>query len=114
MNVYFFELIFHIFSNTLTADSVLKVRKNGVDTSITVSVPASTIGYFSDSTNTELFTAEDDISLQLITGATGTTLGLRSITLVLSQKPPSLKTISETQTIGESRTRNKAAWRLQP
>ena len=79
------ELIVHIPTNTVTADSTVKVRKNGTDTSITTTIPASGTGYFSDSANTETFTDTDDISLQLITGATGTSLMVRSITLSLSE-----------------------------
>ena len=85
MPVQFSELVVHVVTNTLTADSTFKVRKNGVDTSITTTVPAGASGYFFDSSNTETFSDSDDISFQIIAGATGTSMLLRSISLSLSE-----------------------------
>jgi hypothetical protein len=115
MRAQYSDLIINIpTSNTITATSTLKLRKNGVDTSIVVSIPASTIGYFSDTTHTETFTDTDNINLQLIGGPAGTSFAMTSISLSVAEIPPAARTLSETQTIGETRARNKAAWRLQP
>jgi hypothetical protein len=109
------DLIINVVTtNTITADSTLKLRKNGVDTSLTVTIPASTIGLFSDTTHTEIFTETDDINLQLVGGSTGTSLSMSSITMSIAEILPVLKTLSETDTIGESKTRTKGVWRLQP
>ena len=101
-------------SNTITAASTLKLTKNGVDTSLIVTIPASTTGLFSDTTHTETFADTDDINLQFIAGSTGTSLSMTSISLSIAEIPPVVKTLSETQTIGESKTRTKGVWRLQP
>ena len=115
MNSYFSELVAHVqTTNTVTADSIVKVRKNGADTSISTTILASTTGDFIDSTNTELFADTDDINLVLITGATGTSMTIRSFGLSILEKLPIPRTLSETEIIGESKTRTKAVWRLQP
>ena len=111
--VRFTGLKVHVQSNTITAASVLRLRKNGANANMICNIPASTNNYITDTTNTDTFETTDDISIQLVAGATGTSLSLRLITV----NPFDLavaKTISETDTIGESRARNKAAWRLQP
>ena len=85
MPVQFSELVVHVVTNTLTADSIVKVRKNGLDTSMSATVTAGATGYFIDSSNTETFSDTDDISFQMIAGATGTSMLLRSISLSLSE-----------------------------
>ena len=85
MHLQLSELVIHILTNTLTADSIVKVRKNGVDTSMSAIITGGTTGYVYDSTNTETFTDTDDISFMITAGATGTSLLLRSITVSFSE-----------------------------
>lgn len=69
----------YVGTNTVTATSTATVRLNGADTSIAVSIASSTTGEFTDTTN-EAFTAAttDWVALKVVTGATGTSLGVRS------------------------------------
>jgi len=70
-------------TNTVTAASTWTLRKNGADTSIVISVGASSTGVFEDTSNSVSIAAGDDVNWKIITGATGTsitsnTLGLQS------------------------------------
>jgi len=57
--------------NARGTDTVIMLRKNGADTSITFTVPAATTGTFEDTTNSESVAANDTISYRMTTG-TGT------------------------------------------
>lgn len=62
-------------TNGITASSTVTLRKNGANGNSTVSIPSSTTGAFNDLTHTDTIAAGDDVNLQVVTGATGTTLG---------------------------------------
>lgn len=54
-----------------TGSIVFTVRKNGVDTALTITIAAGTAaGTFTDSTNSVLFAANDLISLKAVNNAT--------------------------------------------
>lgn len=69
-------------SNTVTASSTVKLRKNGADTACVVTIPSSTTGLIVDSTNSAAIGADDDICYQVSTGATGTSLNISVISLL--------------------------------
>jgi hypothetical protein len=65
-----------------TGSLVLTIRKNGVDTAITLTIPAgSSIGTFSDTTNSESFVAGDLISVKAVNNASVPSGNITSITL---------------------------------
>lgn len=65
-----------VVSNSVTADSTLRFRKNGADGNQVVTITASTTGLFQDGTNSDIVAANDDINLSLVTGGSGTSLNL--------------------------------------
>lgn len=69
----------YVSANTLTADSTLKLRKNAGNGTISVSLTAGTTGWFEDTSHSDALVATDEITWQLITGATGTSLTLKFI-----------------------------------
>ena len=99
--------------NTVSADSTLKMRVNGAYGNQTITIPASSVGYFHDTTNSDIVDADDEIDYELITGATGTSMTIRQVAVWTYQRD-ALKTLSETDSFSESRNRQKASWRLQP
>lgn len=61
---------------------VLTIRKNGVDTAITITIPAgSSIGTYSDTTNSESFAAGDLISVKAVNNATIASGNITAISL---------------------------------
>lgn len=66
-------------TNTVTASTTVTLRKNGANGNQTFSIPASTTGYFEDTTNTDAILATDELNYQFVTGATGTNMTVRSI-----------------------------------
>ena len=66
-------------TNAVTATSTLKLRKNGGNGNQTISIAASTTGYFEDTTNTDSILATDEVNYQLITGGTGTSMTIISM-----------------------------------
>lgn len=74
----------YISANTVTAASTLSIRKNQAVGSNSVSITASTTGAFEDTTNTDSFIATDEINCQFVTGATGTSLTLRTYGMLLT------------------------------
>lgn len=59
-------------SNTNTGTSTLTFRNNGVNGNQTISIAASTAGYFEDATHTDTVATTDRINLSLTTGVSGT------------------------------------------
>jgi hypothetical protein len=70
-------------SQPVSGSLVLTIRKNGVDTAITITIPAgSSIGTYSDTTNSESFAAGDLISVKAVNNAISVASGnITSITL---------------------------------
>ena len=75
------DLYVYVAANTVTADSTVTVRVNGVDTAIVATLTNATTGLFSDTTHKIDVGSNDDIGLKIITGATGTSLSLTNIVL---------------------------------
>jgi hypothetical protein len=59
--------------NTIDADTTYTLRKNGVNTELTVTVPANTTGAFEDTTHTVDFAPGDYLSYQAVAGSSGRT-----------------------------------------
>ena len=72
----------NISANTVTAASTLTLRINsGAGAAETVSITASTTGIFQDTTNSDSILASDTLNYKIVTGATGTSLIIRSISV---------------------------------
>lgn len=69
----------HLSLNTVTAASTLTFRKNGGNGNQSVSITASTTGFFEDTVNTDTILTADELDYQLTTGATGTSLTMNTI-----------------------------------
>ena len=75
----FSGLTISVTANTVTADSTLRLRKNGADANMLITIPSSSTGFFVDNTNTDVLDAADDVNFSLSTGATGTSMVVRHI-----------------------------------
>ena len=73
----------HISANTVTADSTLRLRIDGANGNQVATITASTTGRFADASNTDAITAANEINYSLVTGATGTSLTIESVTMLL-------------------------------
>ena len=100
-------------TNTITAASTVKLRINGAYGNQVCSIGSSAVGFVVDTTNTDVVQPGDKICLEVVTGGTGTQLTIAQLG-IWTFTANIVKPLSETDTIGESKTRNKAAWRLQP
>lgn len=70
-------------ANTANGTSTFKVRKNGVDTAISASIPATTTGSF-EGTSQEAFLPTDLVSYALTRGGTGTVTIRSASSLVIA------------------------------
>jgi hypothetical protein len=68
-----------VVSNTVTATSTLRTRKNGANGGGAISISASTTGYFEDTSGTDAIMSTDYVNYQIVTGATGTSLTLNML-----------------------------------
>lgn len=67
----------YLASNGVTSASTLRTRVNAADGGQTVTITASTTGFFEDTTGSDSVVATDEVNYQLICGAGGTTLNVR-------------------------------------
>lgn len=61
-------------TNSLSASSTLKLRKNGADGNQVLTIGAGVTGWIEDTTNSDTLADGDLINYQLVTGATGTSI----------------------------------------
>jgi hypothetical protein len=64
----------YVSANTVTAASSYKFRKNGGNGNQSVTITASTTGFFTDASNTDTVVATDTVNTMITTGATGTSM----------------------------------------
>lgn len=67
-----------ISANTVNEASTYRFRKNAANGNIAVSVTGLTTGHFTDTTNTDPIAVSDSLAYQMVTGATGTSLTMRT------------------------------------
>jgi hypothetical protein len=90
----------NVTANTISDSSTLRLRKNSADGNQVVTITGSTTGIFQDTTNSDFILATDDVNYSIVTGATGTSLVLRSIsTLGLTNVSVSASTTKQTVTV---------------
>jgi hypothetical protein len=68
-------------ANTVSAASTFKTRINGADGNQSISIPSNTPGYYHDTTNKDIVDEDDDIDYILVTGATGTSMTVRQMSV---------------------------------
>jgi hypothetical protein len=96
-------------TNTITADSTLRLRKNGANANQFVTIGNAATGVFT-STESDIFEATDEMDFQLITGGTGTTLTIQQIGIYANPVNKPIKLLSDSTTITQvSMVRAKAA-----
>jgi hypothetical protein len=94
--------------NTVSAASTFKTRVNGTDGNQTITISSNTTGHFHDTTNTDVVDDNDEINYQLITGATGTSMTVRQMSVWSLSYIDITKTASDTKTISENIARLKS------
>lgn len=75
------EMTMNVTANTITDNSTFTLRKNGVDTALSITYASGETGFKTDSVDTISFLETDDMSIGVNTGATGTSMTLRQIGL---------------------------------
>lgn len=78
------SMCINIFSNTLTATSTFKFRKNGANGNQTISISAGVTGFLEDASNTDTVIPTDLINYQLITGGTGTSIRVAITSMMMA------------------------------
>lgn len=73
-----------ITANTVTAPSTLTFRQNAGSTTLTLSITASTTGYFEDVVDTVSIVATDLLNYQLVSGTGGTSMSIGLIAITAS------------------------------
>lgn len=69
----------YIVANTLVGDTTFRLRKNGADAAVLMTVGTATTGWFSDASNSESWAANDEASWQVITPAVGTSIQFNNL-----------------------------------
>ena len=73
------NLYVNVVSNASTSNNTVTINKNGVNTSIVVTITASTVAVFSDLIHSASFSAGDTIQFELSASTTGTWSGIISV-----------------------------------
>jgi len=75
-------------TNTVTADTLIRLRINGVDSNQLITIPSGATGLF-EATGSDAISATDRIDYSIVTGATGTSIILTAVSLLASSKDSS-------------------------
>lgn len=78
----------NVYDNDLNGATTLRMRKNGGDGNLLVSMPAATAGQFEDLVNSDSFIATDSLNWKLITGGSVNDIDLLIIGFELSPPAP--------------------------
>src|SRR3990167_7824688 len=65
------QLYVNVPANTATANSTVRVRKNGANGNQLVTIPSATTGVFEDNVNTDAVAAGDEVAYETVRGGTG-------------------------------------------
>lgn len=71
------NLLVYVSANTITATSTIRTRKNGANGNNVLTIASSTTGEFEDTAHSDTVSAGDKFNYQSVTGATGTSMGVR-------------------------------------
>jgi hypothetical protein len=72
-------LSIYVATNSLTASSTLRFRKNGANGNQSLAIPAGSGGWFTDLSGEDSCVADDLIDAQMTTGTTGTSITINAI-----------------------------------
>jgi hypothetical protein len=75
-------------ANTISATSTFRLRKNTANANNTVSITASTTGWFEDTTNVDEIASTDEINYQMVAGGTGTSMAITTMGCLAYSKVP--------------------------
>ena len=75
------NLTVYVKSNTITANTTVRLRKNGANANQVITIDSGATGYFVDTTNTDTFTESDTLDYQIISGGTGTNITIGQLAL---------------------------------
>jgi hypothetical protein len=87
------KLEIHLSANTVSASSTLTSRKNAGAGGQSVSITASTTGWFEDASNSDSIVATDEIGAQLVTGAGGTSMVVQYVACKVATPTSSARAI---------------------
>jgi hypothetical protein len=74
----------YISANTIVETSTLAFRIDGGSGNQAVSVTGLTTGWFSDGSNSDVLSATNEVNWQLVVGATGTSLTLQALAVLMT------------------------------
>jgi len=89
--------------NGRSTSTVVTVRKNNGNGNQTITIPASTTGFFEDVTNTDSIAVGDDINYTIIMGTGTGTFGVRIITSTFETTTNNANNIYSSTALGRSR-----------
>lgn len=69
----------YIVANTLVGNATFRLRKNGADAAVLMTVGTAATGWFSDASNSESWAANDEITWQVITPGVGTSIQFNNL-----------------------------------
>lgn len=75
----------NVSANNVNGSTTLRIRKNGGNGNMSVSVPASTTGQFEDTINTDDFVAADLLNWSVVTGGTSGSITIETVGFELAQ-----------------------------
>jgi hypothetical protein len=78
------KLEIYLSANTVSADSTFRLRVNGADVNQSVTITASTTGWFEDASNSDVIASGDELAYSLVTGATGTSMTIQTTAMLLT------------------------------
>lgn len=74
----------YVITNTTTANTTLRVRKNAGDGNNLLTIGSGATGYVEDASSADTFAATDECDIKIVTGATGTSIVMNSIAVLLA------------------------------
>ena len=83
------KLDVRVITNTVTAASTLRTRKNAANGNLSASITGSNTGVFSDGSHSDSVVDGDQLDYQIVTGASGTSIILTSVGLLRGAAAPS-------------------------
>lgn len=89
----------YISVNGSSATSTITLRKNGADGNQTLSIGSGVTGFFEDTSNTDVFTATDEINHSIVVGAGGTSILVHSIDMLADYSVASPANVVPARTI---------------
>jgi len=97
-------LAIYVGTNTITASSTFRLRRNSANGNSVVTIAASTTGWFEDASNTDELAATDDVNFSLVTGGTGTSLIYHTVSSLLTSVAAFQRSLNINQAVNRAST----------